>query len=66
MLKQAGAIRACNLDEFFDLAKAFEFLDLPQGNRLAIINHSGGEGVMATDSCEMNGLELVAAVRAST
>jgi len=58
MLKQAGAIRACNLEEFFDLAKAFEFLDLPHGNRLAIINLSGGEGVMATDACEMSGLEL--------
>jgi acyl-CoA synthetase (NDP forming) len=58
MVKQAGAIRACNLEDFFDLAKAFEFLELPRGNRLAIINLSGGEGVMATDACEMNGLEL--------
>jgi acyl-CoA synthetase (NDP forming) len=57
-IKQAGAIRAQNIDEFFDLAKAFEFLELPKGNRLAIITLSGGEGVMATDACEMNGLEL--------
>ncbi|MBW1702055.1 MAG: CoA-binding protein [Deltaproteobacteria bacterium] len=58
VIKQAGAIRACNLEDFFDLAKAFEFLELPHGNRLAIINLSGGEGVMATDACEMNGLKL--------
>jgi acyl-CoA synthetase (NDP forming) len=58
MLKQAGAIRARNLEDFFDLAKAFEFLEPPYGNRIAIINLSGGEGVMATDACEMNGLEL--------
>jgi acyl-CoA synthetase (NDP forming) len=58
MLKQAEAIRARNLEDFFDLAKAFEFLKPPHGNRLAIINLSGGEGVMATDACEMNGLEL--------
>lgn len=58
MLKQAGAVQAFNLEEFFDLAKAFEFLEPPRGNRLAIINLSGGEGVMATDACEMNGLEL--------
>jgi len=58
VIKQAGAIRACNLEDFFDLAKAFEFLELPRGNRLAIINLSGGEGVMATDTCEMNGLVL--------
>jgi len=58
MIKQAGAVRACNLEDFFDLAKAFDFLEPPRGNRLAIINLSGGEGVMATDSCEMNGLVL--------
>jgi len=58
MIKQASAIRAQNLDDFFDLAKAFEFLPLPKGNRLAIITLSGGEGVMATDACELNGLKL--------
>jgi acyl-CoA synthetase (NDP forming) len=57
-IKQAGTNRAQNIDEFFDLAKAFEFLELPKGNRLAIITLSGGEGVLATDACEMNGLEL--------
>jgi acyl-CoA synthetase (NDP forming) len=57
-IRQAGAIRAQNLDDFFDLAKAFQFLELPRGNRLAIINLSGGEGVMATDACEMHGLRL--------
>ncbi len=58
MIKQASAIRAQNLDDFFDWAKAFEFLPLPRGNRLAIITLSGGEGVMATDACELNGLTL--------
>ncbi|MGB9627402.1 MAG: acetate--CoA ligase family protein, partial [Thermodesulfobacteriota bacterium] len=58
MIKQASAIRAQNLDDLFDLAKAFESLPLPRGNRLAIITLSGGEGVMATDACELNGLKL--------
>jgi len=58
MIKQTCAIRAQNMDEFFDLAKSLEFLDLPKGKELAIITLSGGEGVMATDSCGMNGLEL--------
>ena len=57
-IRQAGAIRAENLDQFFDFAKAFEFLPLPKGNRAAIIMLSGGEGVMATDACEMSGLTL--------
>jgi acyl-CoA synthetase (NDP forming) len=46
------------MEEFFDLAKAFELLEGPKGNRMAIMNLSGGEGVMATDACEMCGLEL--------
>jgi len=58
MLKQTSTIRAQNMDEFFDLAKSFEFLELPKRERLAIITLSGGEGVMATDLCEMNGLRL--------
>ena len=55
MIKQTCAVRAQNMDEFFDLAKAFSFLELPKRNRLAVITFSGGEGVMATDSCGMNG-----------
>jgi len=58
MVKQTAAIRAQNMEEFFDLAKAFEYLPVPLGNRLAIITFSGGEGVMATDASEMNGLKL--------
>ena len=60
MVKQTCAVRAQNMDEFFDLAKSFEFLTLPKGKKLAIITLSGGEGVMATDSCGMHGLELAA------
>ncbi|MDY6965596.1 MAG: CoA-binding protein [Halobacteriota archaeon] len=58
VLKQAGVIRAHNLDEFFDYAKTFSYLNLPRGNRIAVINLSGGEGVIATDSCEQNGFQL--------
>jgi acyl-CoA synthetase (NDP forming) len=58
MIRQTAAMRARTLDEFFDLAKAFECLMLPKGNRLSIIVLSGGEGVMATDTCNMNGLTM--------
>jgi len=58
LIRQTAAIRAQNLEEFFDLAKAFELLDLPSGDRLAIITMSGGEGVMATDASEKYGLKL--------
>jgi acyl-CoA synthetase (NDP forming) len=58
MIRQTAAMRARTLDEFFDLAKAFECLMLPKGNRLSIIVLLGGEGVMATDTCNMNGLTM--------
>jgi len=58
VLRQAGAIRAQNLEEFFELAKAFQMLKPPRGSRLAIVTLSGGEGVMATDSCEAHGLSF--------
>jgi len=57
-LKQAGAIRAQGMDEFFDLSKAFEYLPPPRGNRVAISTFSGGEGVLTTDAVELNGLEV--------
>ena len=58
VVKQTAAVRAYNWQEFFDLAKAFSYLDAPRGDGLAIITMSGGEGVMATDACELNGLRL--------
>ncbi|MFH1350777.1 MAG: CoA-binding protein [Pseudomonadota bacterium] len=66
MIKQTAAIRAQTLEDFFDLAKAFQLLDLPQGNRLAIITFSGGLGVMAADHCVMNGLRLARMSRGTT
>ena len=57
-LKQAGAIRAQGLDEFFDLAKAFEYLPPLKNNRIAVACFSGGEGVVTVDSCQVNGLTL--------
>lgn len=59
MIRQAGAIRAQNLDEFFDFAKIFSFTKNPLGaNRIAVVNVSGGEGVITTDACEQNDLKM--------
>ena len=57
-LKQSGAIRAQGLDEFFDLAKIFEYLPPLKRNRIAVATAAGGEGVIATDFCQLNGLTL--------
>ena len=41
-----------------DLAKAFERLPLPRGDRLGIITLGGGWGVLATDATAMAGLRI--------
>ena len=59
-LAQAGVIRAYTLEEFFDFAKAFEFLTPLKltGNRIAIACLSGGEGAIVTDMCQERGFSL--------
>ena len=59
-LTQTGVIRAHTLEEFFDLAKVFEFI-MPlklRGNRIAIACLSGGEGAIVTDMCQERGFSL--------
>lgn len=56
--KQAGAIATGSLEELFDLAAAFSALPLPGGNRVAIITHGGGWGVLAADKAQKAGLKL--------
>jgi acyl-CoA synthetase (NDP forming) len=58
VIKQTGAIRVQGLDEFFDLAKIFEYYQPIKNNRMAIASFSGGEGVITTDFCYLNGLTL--------
>jgi acyl-CoA synthetase (NDP forming) len=57
-IKQSGAIRVGGLDEFFDLAKVFEYLPPLKNNRVAIATFSGGEGVITTDFAQLQGLAL--------
>lgn len=59
-LRQHGAIRACSIEEFFDLSRALErFGPLSlKGNRIFLATLPGGEGVIVTDLCEQEGLTL--------
>ena len=57
-LRQSGAIRVQGLDEFFDLAKIFEYYPPLKNNRIAMATFSGGEGVIMTDFCTLYGLTL--------
>ena len=59
-MRQCGALRAYNLEEFFDLTRALErFGSLSlKGNRIFLAALPGGEAVILTDLCEHEGLRL--------
>jgi acyl-CoA synthetase (NDP forming) len=54
--RQSGAIRAETSQDMLDLAKAFERLPLPRGDRVGMITLGGGWGVLATDATAAAGL----------
>jgi acyl-CoA synthetase (NDP forming) len=56
--KQSGIIRADDLEDLLDFAKAFTYLNPPREKRVGIVALSGGSGVMGADACEKYGLEL--------
>ncbi|MFX0107790.1 MAG: acetate--CoA ligase alpha subunit, partial [Candidatus Hodarchaeota archaeon] len=56
--KQCGVIRADSMSELFDVANVFDDCYLPKGNRVAIVTNAGGPGIITTDACEANGLEM--------
>ncbi len=56
--KQSGVLRAKTVGEAFDWAQAFSNMPQPDGDNTVIITNGGGVGVMATDACEENDLNL--------
>ncbi|MFX1368820.1 MAG: acetate--CoA ligase alpha subunit [Promethearchaeota archaeon] len=56
--RQCGVIRADNMAELFDVANVFADMNLPAGNRVAIVTNAGGPGILTTDACELNGLKI--------
>jgi len=59
-IRQAGALRANHLEDFLYLSRSLELFGplSMKGNRIFLATFPGGEGVIATDLCEMAGLEL--------
>lgn len=55
---QVGILRANSISELFAFSTALAYQPLPEGDRVAIITNAGGPGIMATDACEKNGLQL--------
>jgi acyl-CoA synthetase (NDP forming) len=59
-LRQAGGLRAQNIEEFFDIARALERFGpyLLKGTRLGLATLPGGEAVVVTDLCRQSGFSL--------
>lgn len=56
--RRAGILRAKTLEEMFDWARAFAWLELPHGNRVAVLTNAGGPGIIAVDALEAVGMKL--------
>jgi len=56
--RQAGLIRARDLLELFDMARAFEACPLPKGRRVLVVTGSGSQGAMAADRLVQRGMQL--------
>jgi acyl-CoA synthetase (NDP forming) len=56
--RQAGVVLADQPMDLLDLSAAFSSLPLPRGGRVAIMTLGGGWGVVTTDLCIENGLEV--------
>jgi len=57
--RQAGIIRAKDMDELFNIAAAFVRQPLPKGRRVGIVTGGGGLGVLAAEACAKAGLDVV-------
>ncbi|MFW9953112.1 MAG: acetate--CoA ligase alpha subunit [Candidatus Thorarchaeota archaeon] len=56
--RQSGVSRAKSMAALFDVANVFDDMHLPAGNRVAIVTNAGGPGIITTDACEANGLQV--------
>jgi acyl-CoA synthetase (NDP forming) len=57
-LRQAGATRVSTWREFWETPKMLALQPLPAGDRIAIVTHTGGAGVVAADAAIESGLKL--------
>jgi acetyl coenzyme A synthetase (ADP forming)-like protein len=59
VFKQAGVIRARSLRDLLEFARGIPKLPTPKGENVVIITGAGGSGVLLSDSCVDNGLQLM-------
>ena len=58
LFRQAGVLRARNLEELVDVATLLSSQPLPKGRRVAVLTNAGGLGILCADACDAAGLEL--------
>jgi len=59
VLRQSGVIRAPGLRDMLDYARGLQKLPTPKGENVIIITGAGGSGVLLSDACVDNGLQLM-------
>jgi len=59
ILRQSGVIRAPGLRDMLDYARGIQKLPTPKGENVVIITGAGGSGVLLSDACVDNGLNLM-------
>ena len=63
--KQSGVIEAFTTTDLLNIAMALDWMNLPPGNRVAIITNSGGPAALASDSMANNGIKLASILPAT-
>ena len=58
VFRQKGAIFARDIQELIDFSMALSMTALPKGNRTGVLTESGGGGVLLTERCAQEGLEV--------
>jgi acetyl coenzyme A synthetase (ADP forming)-like protein len=59
LFEQSGVIRVNNVEDMFNLAKAFDRAKLPSGKRVAILTNAGGPAILTVDEADRCGLEVI-------
>ncbi|RSM53597.1 CoA-binding protein [Amycolatopsis sp. WAC 01376] len=59
ILRQSGIIRAPGLNDLLEYARGIPLLPTPKGENVVIITGAGGSGVLLSDACVDNGLNLM-------
>ena len=59
ILRQSGVVRAPGLNDMLQYARGIPLLPRPKGENVLIITGAGGSGVLLSDACVDNGLQLM-------